>query len=110
MKLAFGLVALLVGSWFLFGIFRGLRPRYSLITKHLHRAHHLGDLVNGALLVIMFYGTGISLLVGFRLWWVFLPSCTVAIILQSIFYSRKMKRELEERLKKSRSTDRDMFR
>ncbi len=98
MKLAFGIIALLVGFWFLFGIFRGLRPHYSILTRHWHRAHHSGDLINGTLLVIMFCGTGVSLLVDFRLWWVFLPSCTVAIMLWSRFYGKKMKRALEERL------------
>ena len=64
MKLAFGLVALLVGLWFLGGIFRGLRPHYSegIFTRpQWLRAHTLGDLVNGTLLVIMFWGTGVSL-------------------------------------------------
>ena len=107
MKFAFGLVALLVGIWFLVGIFRGLRPHYSLLTRRLHRAHHLGDLVNGTLLVIMFCGTGVSLLVGFRLWWVFLLSCGVATILWSRFYGRKMERELEERMRKSYSESED---
>ncbi len=102
MKLAFGLVALLVGLFFLYGIFRGLRPHYSegIFTRpRWLRAHNLGDLVNGTLLVIMFWGTGVSLLVDFRLWWVFLPSCAVATALWSRFYLRKMKRE--ERLKKN---------
>ena len=99
MKLAFGLVALLAGLWFLWGIFRGLRPRYNILTRQVHRAHHLGDLVNGTLLVIMFCGTGVSLLVDFRFWWVFLPSCAVTIMLWSRFYGRKMERELEERIK-----------
>ncbi len=100
MKLAFGLGALLVGLWFLWGIFRGLRPHYNVLVRHWQRAHNLGDLVNGTLLVIMFWGTGVSLLVDFRLWWVFLPSCTVATALWSRFYVRKMKRELLEEVKK----------
>ncbi len=103
MKLAFGLVALLVGLWFLWGIFRGVRPRYNILTRHWHRAHHSGDLVNGTLLVVMFCGTGAFLLVDFRLWWVFLPSCAVTIMLWSAFYGMKMERELKERMRKSRS-------
>jgi hypothetical protein len=93
MKLAFGIVAILVGLWWLYGIFRGLRPHYSIPIKQQLRTHHLGDLVNVTLLVIMFCGTGVLLLMDFRFWWVLLPSCAVIIALWTMFYGRKMKRE-----------------
>jgi hypothetical protein len=83
MKLAFGILALLVGLWFLGGILGGLRPRYSPFMRQMRRAHHLGDLVNGTLLVIMFCGTGAFLLADFHLWWVLLPICAVIIALWS---------------------------
>ena len=99
MKITFGVVALLVGLWFLGGIFRGLRPRYSTLTGQLHRAHHFGDLVNGTVLVIMFCGTGAFLLAGLHLWWVLLPSCVLIIALWSMFYGKAMENELKKRVR-----------
>lgn len=98
MKFVFGLISILVGFWFLLGIFRGLRPHYSiLLVGQVQRAHHLGDLVNGILLAIMFFGTGVLLLIDFRFWWLFLPSCAITTMLWSRFYIvRKIKRELKE--------------
>jgi hypothetical protein len=99
-KLAFGIVAILIGLWFLFGIFRGLQPRYNLITRHIQRAHNIGDIVNGILLFVMFCGTGVLLLIDHNLWWILLPVCVISIILWSRFCAMIMWREFEERLMK----------
>ena len=104
MKIAFGIILLIIGIWVLFGIFRGSKPRYNSLIRQTQRAHSFGDIVNGTLLVILFMCTGILLLMDNNLWWMPIPTCVVLIIINSLLLGKRMMKELKGDHEKSDSS------
>jgi len=85
MKLAIGIVLLIVGLWFLGGTIRGRRARFT--TVGASRAHTWGDFVTGSLLTILFVGTGMCLILGIAWWWIFVVSGIAVTVIWLVLYS-----------------------
>jgi len=85
MKLAIGIVLLIVGLWFLGGTIRGRRIRVTPVGAS--RAHPRGDFVTGALLTILFVGMGMCLILGIAWWWIFVVSGIAVTVTWLVFYS-----------------------
>jgi hypothetical protein len=105
MKLAIGILLLIVGLWFLGGTIRGRRVRFT--PGGASRAHTWGDFVTGSLLTILFVGTGMCLIFGIAWWGIFLISglaVTVTWLVLFSIYSRWVERP---RLKGSRDIEDD---
>ena len=86
MKLAIGILLLIVGLWFLGGTIRGRKPR--VIFMGASRAHARGDFVTGTLLTILFVGTGMCLIFGIAWWWIFVVSSIAVTAIWLLLYSR----------------------
>jgi len=85
MKLAIGIVLLIVGLWFLGGTIRGRRIRVTPVGAS--RAHPRGDFVTGALLTILFVGMGMCLILGIAWWWIFVVSGIAVTVIWLVLYS-----------------------
>jgi len=85
MKLAIGIVLLIVGLWFLGGTIRGRRIRVTPVGAS--RAHSRGDFVTGALLTILFVGMGMCLIFGIAWWGIFLISIIAVTVIWLVLYS-----------------------
>jgi hypothetical protein len=85
MKLAIGILLLIVGLWFLGGTIRGRKARFTSVGAS--RAHTRGDFVTGALLAILFVGTGMCLIFGIAWWEIFLISGIAVNVTWLVLYS-----------------------
>jgi hypothetical protein len=85
MKLAIGILLLIVGLWFLGGTIRGRRVRFTSVGAS--RSHTPGDFVTGALLTILFVGTGMCLILGIAWWGRFLLSGIAVTAIWLALYS-----------------------
>ena len=85
MKLAFGILLLIVGLWFLGGTIRGRKARFTPVGAS--RAHARGDFVTGPLLTILFVGTGMCLIFGIAWWEIFLISGIAVNVTWLVLYS-----------------------
>ena len=90
MKLAIGIVLLIVGLWFLGGTIRGRKPRVTFMGAS--RAHTPGDFVTGSLVTILFVGTGMCLIFGIAWWWIFLISSIAVTAIWLMLYSRGLEK------------------
>ena len=86
MKLAIGILLLIVGLWFLGGTIRGRKTRFTPVGAS--RAHTRGDFVTGPLLTILFVGTGMCLIFGIAWWWIFVVSSIAVTAIWLLLYSR----------------------
>jgi len=102
MKLATGIVLIIVGVWFLWGTIRGRKPR--VIFMGVSRAHTPGDFVTGSLLTILFVGTGMCLIFEMAWWWIFAVSSIVVTVIWLMLYSRWIEKSY---LKGSRDIEND---
>jgi predicted small integral membrane protein len=102
MKLAIGIVLLIVGLWFLWGTIRGKKPRVTFMGAS--RAHTRGDFVTGSLLTILFVGMGMCFIFGIAWWWIFVVSSIVATAIWLLLYSRWIEKSY---LKGSRDIEND---
>ena len=85
MKLAIGILLLIVGLWFLGGTIRGRKTRFTPVGAS--RAHTRGDFVTGPLLTILFVGTGMCLIFGIAWWGIFLLSGIAVNVTWLVLYS-----------------------
>lgn len=85
MKLAIGILLLIVGLWFLGGTIRGRRVRFTSVGAS--RAPARGDFVTGSLLAILFVGTGMCLIFGIAWWGIFLLSGIAVNVTWLVLYS-----------------------
>ena len=85
MKLAIGILLLIVGLWFLGGTIRGRKARFTSVGAS--RAHTRGDFVTGSLLTILFVGTGMCLIFGIAWWGIFLISGIAVNVTWLVLYS-----------------------
>jgi hypothetical protein len=89
MKLAIGIISLLVAFWFLGGVIRSWPPG-TYRPKMLHPST-IGDLLFGVLLAVTSAATGIALILGASWWWLLVGA--IVVILGAVSLGRLQERE-----------------
>jgi len=95
MKLAIGIILLLVALWFLYGTIRMWPPgRY---RPRMLWPSTRADIVRGVFLVVATCGTGVALIRGASWWWLLVAG--IAIVVWAMIEGVLRKRRLEEKRK-----------
>ena len=101
MKLAIGIILLLVALWFLYGTIR-MWPPGSYRPRMLWPSTR-ADIVRGVFLVAATCGTGVSLISGASWWWLLVAG--IAIVVWAITEGVLRRRRLEEEVSRERTQE-----